>query len=63
MSSDSFKNAIYKMCLGMIYLIYIYKMDLALNNLQRLICHETKSNQKISKTRHKRESTKAVKFI
>ena len=28
-----------------IYLIYIYKKDLALNNLQWLICHETKSNQ------------------
>ena len=25
-------------------IIYI-KMDLALNNLQRLICHKTKSNQ------------------
>ena len=25
-----------------IYLIYMYKEDLALNNLQRLICHKTK---------------------
>ena len=28
-----------------IYLIYIYKEDLALNNLQWLICHEIKPNQ------------------
>ena len=34
MSSDLFKNAIYKMCLKIIYLIYMYKEDLALNNLQ-----------------------------
>ena len=36
MSSSSFKNIIYKMCLEIIYLIYIYiyKKDLALNNLQ-----------------------------
>ena len=29
-----FKNIIYKMCLEIIYLIYMYKKDLALNNLQ-----------------------------
>ena len=28
-----------------IYLIYMYKEDLALNNLQWLICHETQPNQ------------------
>ena len=28
-----------------IYLIYMYKLDLALNNLQRLICHKTQPNQ------------------
>ena len=28
-----------------IYLIYMYKQDLALNNLQWLICHETQPNQ------------------
>ena len=28
-----------------IYLIYMYKDDLALNNLQWLICHKTKPNQ------------------
>ena len=27
-----------------IYLIYMYKDDLALNNLQWLICHQTKPN-------------------
>ena len=34
------------MCLQIIYLIYIYKKDLALNNLQWLICHKNKPNQK-----------------
>ena len=28
-----------------IYLIYVYKEDLALNNLQWLICHKTQPNQ------------------
>ena len=28
-----------------IYLMYMYKEDLALNNLQWLICHKTKPNQ------------------
>ena len=28
-----------------IYLIYMYKEDLALNNQQWLICHQTKPNQ------------------
>ena len=37
MSSGSFKNAFYKMCLEIIYLIYMYKKDLALYNLQWLI--------------------------
>ena len=32
---------IYKMCLEIIYLIYMYKTDLALNNQQWLICHKT----------------------
>ena len=34
MSLGSFKNFIYKICLE-----YMYKEDLALNNLQRLICY------------------------
>ena len=37
-----FKNVIYKMRLEIIYIIYMYKKDLALNNLQWLICHKTK---------------------
>ena len=45
MSSDSLKNVIYKMCLEIMYLIYLYKKDLALNNLQGLMCHKTKSNK------------------
>ena len=28
-----------------IYLVYMYKEDLALNNLQWLICHKTQPNQ------------------
>ena len=35
-----------------IYLIYMYKPDLALNNLQWLICHKTKPNQTILKWQH-----------
>ena len=42
MSSGSFKNVIYKMCLEIIYLIYMYKNDLVLNNLQWFIYHKTK---------------------
>ena len=33
MSSDSFKNFIYKMFLGILYLIYVYK-----NNLAEITC-------------------------
>ena len=33
------------MCLEIIHLIYVYKKDLALNNLQWLIFHKTKPNQ------------------
>ena len=35
----------FKMCLQIIYLIYNYKPDLALNNFQWLICRKTKPNQ------------------
>ena len=45
MISDSFKNVTNKMCLQIIYLIYMNKEDLALNNLQWLICHKTQPNQ------------------
>ena len=44
MCSGSFKDIINKMCLEIIYLIYMYKKDLALNNLQWLIYHKTKQN-------------------
>ena len=47
MSWGSFKNIVYKMSLEIIYLIYVYKKDLALNNIQWLICHKTKHNQVI----------------
>ena len=39
------KKVIYKTCLEIIYSKYMYKMDLALNNLQGLICHKTQPNQ------------------
>ena len=45
MSSGSFISVIYKMCLEIIYQMYMYKMDLALNNQQWLISHKTKPNQ------------------
>ena len=44
MNSVSFKNVIYKMCLEIVYLIYMYKKHLALNNLQWLIWYKTKPN-------------------
>ena len=34
MNSDSFTNVIYKMCLEIMHLIYMYKKDFVLNNLQ-----------------------------
>ena len=45
-STDSFKNVIYKMCLQIKYIfnIYMYKEDLALNNLQLLIYYKTQPN-------------------
>ena len=39
---DHLTVCIYKMCLEIMYLIYMYKKDLALNNQQCLICHKTK---------------------
>ena len=35
------------MCLEIIYLIYMYKRYVALNNLQWLMYHKTKQNQNI----------------
>ena len=45
MNTGSFKNVIYKICLEIIHLIYIYENYLALNNLQLLICYKTIPNQ------------------
>ena len=39
------KNVINKMCLQIIFVKYVYKEDLALSNLQWLICYKTQSNQ------------------
>ena len=47
-SSGLFKNVINKMCLEILYSIYMYKKDLALNDLQLLIRH--KSNPKPNET-------------
>ncbi len=44
MNLGSFKNVINEMCIQIIY-VYLYKEDLALNNLQWLICLKTKPNQ------------------
>ena len=38
-------DVIYKICLQIIYLIYMHKEDLPLNNLQLSICHKTQPNQ------------------
>ena len=40
MSSDSFKNFINRMFTNTIYLIYMHKEDLTLNNQQRLMCQK-----------------------
>ena len=45
MNSGSFKNNIYKICFEIIF--DMYKKDLALNDLQWLRCHKTRSHQKI----------------
>ena len=42
--TKSFKNVIKNVFTNPIYLIYMYKEDLALNNLQWLICHKTQPN-------------------
>ena len=35
------------MCLEIIDLIYMYKKDLAINNLQWFICHKNKQNKTV----------------
>ena len=42
MSSCSFKNVINKIGLQIMYSVYMYKQDLALNNLQSSIINITK---------------------
>ena len=37
---NSFKNVINKMCLQIIYQVYTYKKNLALNKQEGLICHK-----------------------
>ena len=47
MNFGLFKNIYFQnVFTNYIYLIYMYKEDLALNNLQWLICHKTKVNKK-----------------
>ena len=40
MSTGSFKNVFYKMYLEIKHLIYMYKKNLALDDLRWLICHK-----------------------
>ena len=42
MNSDLFKNVIYKICSEILYLLYMFYVDLALKNLQWLMCPKTK---------------------
>ena len=35
-----FKNVIFKMCLEIMYFVFLYKKDLALNDLRLLICYK-----------------------
>ena len=58
MSPGSFKNVFYKIYLKIIYLIYMYKQDLALNNQQRLICYKSLSNQTKPQTQTHTQRTK-----
>ena len=61
MNSGSFKNVIYKIYLEIIYLIYMYKNNLALKNLEWLIWqNQTKSNY-TQDTRVK--SAEAIEYI
>ena len=45
MGSGSFESGTNKICLQIIFSIYMYKQDLALNNPLWVIYHKTKSNQ------------------
>ena len=46
MSAGSFNNVIYKLFTNLRYSIYMYKQDLALNDLQGLICYKTQPTNK-----------------
>ena len=50
MSSVSFKNVISKACLEIINLIYMIEKDLALNNLQWVICLKTNQTKIYSRS-------------
>ena len=66
MISGLFKNVIDKMCLEIIYLIYMYKKDLALNTLQGLICiktYQTKHTYKKSIHTHTHTHTHIYIYI
>ena len=56
MSSGSFKNVIKEMCLQIVYLIYMYKLDLALDNLQG----NQKKKKKKKKTHRKKHRTHEI---
>ena len=62
MRSDSLENVIGKMCLQIMYSKYMYKEDLALYNLQWLICHKTQRN-KLPKSIFKQNSKVNKKFL
>ena len=50
MNPSSFNNVINEIFYKTMYLICMYKEDLALNNLQELICHEIKPDETINIT-------------
>ena len=41
MSSGSFRNVIFRICVHRLYIYYQFKDDLALNSIQGLICYKT----------------------
>ena len=45
-NSGLFQKVIHKISLEIVYLIYTYKKDLALNDDQWLICYKTNPNQR-----------------
>ena len=47
-------------CFEIIHLIYVYKKDLALNNLQWMSCHKTKPSKIKSKKINRSEPFKKV---